>query len=104
MKATRYIKTITLTAIFCLQAVAIFADGTDERSTANYSEAASVTLISLAPSTPMEATFEEVSLFNVIADLAPGTPTVADFEDDVIVMTVDNGILAPVTPAEADFE
>ena len=127
MKATKYIQTIILTAIFCLHAAAVFADGTDEKSNANYSEAASVTLMSLAPTTPLEATFEEIYLFNVIADLAPTTPTeatfedatsemfsnfdlapqapaIADFEDSVIVMTVDNEILAPVTPFEADFE
>jgi hypothetical protein len=105
MKATKYIQTIILTAIFCVQSVAIFADGTDEKSTANYSEAASVTLTMLAPTTPSEATFEDsasemVSNFN----LAPQVPAIADFEDTVIVITVDNEILAPVTPFEADFE
>ncbi|MEI6682094.1 MAG: hypothetical protein WCO44_05680 [Bacteroidota bacterium] len=59
---------------------------------------------SLAPSTPSEATFEEVNDagFAVIT-LAPVTPAEADFSDVAANVTPDIFALAPVTPVEADF-
>ena len=57
---------------------------------------------SLAPSTPAEATFEDVNDATTFV-LAPTTPIEADFSDVVTEATIDITTLAPVTPIEADF-
>ncbi len=55
---------------------------------------------SLAPSTPTEAQFEDISYESVAAlNLPPVTPVIADFEDEL-----DFNSLAPIIPVEADFE
>ncbi|MEI7501229.1 MAG: hypothetical protein WCK84_12385 [Bacteroidota bacterium] len=100
MKAT----TILVAAVLTLQGSILFA-GNESSTVPVRNESYTNTFIMLAPTTPLEATFEDAASEMVSNfDLAPGTPTVADFEDATIVMTVDNEILAPVTPAEADFE
>lgn len=66
----------------------------------------------LMPSTPSEATFEDVAEaadgaptteINLI-NLAPVTPKEADFEDGILPAEISPDHLAPVTPREADFE
>ncbi|MEI7526777.1 MAG: hypothetical protein WCJ95_20680 [Mariniphaga sp.] len=62
-------------------------------------------IATLAPFTPSEATFEEMPVdATLVFDLAPVAPIQADFEDVVADVIVDNGFLAPTTPAVADFE
>ncbi|MDP1621325.1 MAG: hypothetical protein Q8M08_03210 [Bacteroidales bacterium] len=114
--------TIIIAAILTLNTGLLFAG--------NETTTASVTnrnrMISLAPSMPLEATFEDavtIETNNLIpvlpaeaefndtpsemvsfADLAPVTPAVADFDAAVEVIWIDLATLAPRTPAEADFE
>ena len=57
----------------------------------------------MAPSTPVEATFEDFSDATATIVLAPSTPTEADFTDVVTESTINITTLAPVTPTEADF-
>jgi len=61
----------------------------------------------LSPSTPVEATFEEMNdIYNdvYLENLSPVTPAEADFNDSEILQPADAASLNPVTPAEADFE
>ena len=122
MKATITI----LAAVLTLNTGILFA-GNEITSAPVTNENTTVNLISLAPSAPLEATFEyatisvidlsalaptillEADFSDVAPDantdltsLAPLTPAVADFEDAIDV-TIDISALAPVTPA-ADFE
>ena len=61
----------------------------------------------LMPVTPLEASFDDAidsgnaQMFRI---LAPVTPIAAGFNDDELNQDVDLIILAPTTPAEADFE
>lgn len=104
-----------LAAIFTIHAGILFA-GNDNAPVVNEN-----ITISLAPSTPVEATFEDVAAIDAIslmpvtpseasfeetpatlpsiADLSPVIPIVADFEKVVVVNS-----LAPVNPAVAEFE
>ena len=51
----------------------------------------------LAPTTPAEATFEDMpSEMTSISELAPTTPAVADFDDAIDVVTLDLSMLAPL--------
>ena len=62
------------------------------------------TFTTLAPATPAEVTFEEVTDANAPAFiLAPVSPIEADFSDAISETTIDITTLAPVTPVEADF-
>lgn len=121
MKATITI----LAAVLTLQAGILFAGNDFPPLTPNNDASASCCVL-LVPCTPLEATFEDDATFDLnqlmpvtpteasfddmssemtsFANLAPVTPVVADFEDASDVITVDNGILAPTTPAEANFE
>ena len=122
MKAT----TIIIASVLALQ-VNILLAGNEATLGPVTNETATITLASLAPSTPTEVTFEEVVEMNEFAnlapmipseatfedmpseiasivDLAPMTPTVAEFEDAVDMITVNVIDLAFVTPDEADFE
>ncbi|MEI7501152.1 MAG: hypothetical protein WCK84_11980 [Bacteroidota bacterium] len=100
MKAT----TVIMAAVLTLQGSILFA-GNESSAVPVRNESYASTLIMLAPTTPLEATFEDAASEMVSNfELAPVTPTVADFEDAILVLTVDNRVLAPVTPAEADFE
>ena len=58
--------------------------------------------ISLVPTTPKEATFEDATTLNLTA-LAPVTPVEADFSDVEYEMTPAFSTLSPITPIEADF-
>ena len=116
-------KIITLAAVLFLQAGFLFA-GNESTSAPVTSPIAT---IRLAPTTPVEATFEEVAFVNEcsalvpvtpseatfedmptdmisIVDVAPALPTEADFDDYVVTITIDNALLATVTPTLADFE
>ena len=102
MKAT----TTILAAIFILSMNVLFAS--NDRAAVN-SETNSFHA-SLAPSTPAEATFEDmdipVALVGESISLAPLSPVEATFEDTVetVVSMPDICSLVPVTPAVADFE
>ena len=103
MKATSTI----LAAILTLSMNVLFA-GNDE---ATLKTGTTTFRVSLAPSTPAEATFEDVNELNAtafvpaptinITTLAPVTPIEADFASDDDTTTA--GVLAPVTPSVADF-
>jgi len=114
-----------IAAAFTLQAGILLADN-DVTLTPVPNAYATISITTLNPTTPVEATFEEESVFDVnqlmpaipteatfedapidmvsILNLTPLPPTVADFDDDVVSGNVDNGALAPVVPATADFE
>lgn len=61
--------------------------------------------LSLIPTTPREASFEEMTAFAVInfSDLAPVMPVEADFSDVVPESAINLSALASVLPLEADF-
>ena len=91
---------IIIAVILTIQAGIIFAGN---ENLAPVSEINStVSMMSLVPTTPTEATFEDVAVENSFLGLSPITPDVASFEDFSIeqVSVMD---LSPVTPAEADF-
>ena len=115
---------IIFAALLTLQVSTLFA-GTTKESVPASSESYTITLASLAPVTPAEATFEENTVsndytslvpslpaeasfddascnFNIPADLAPQTPGVAGFDDDETNLFSKD--LAPVIPMAADFE
>ena len=123
MKAT----TIIIAAVLALQVNVLFAGSKSSYESPVTNENSSGSLISLAPITPAEATFDDnVTLvdYTILApvtpteatledmpseiaqvlDLAPVTPAVADFNDVTDLITLDFYSLAPSTPAEADFE
>jgi len=90
----------TLAVIFALQINFLFGsnDGVPKNSNSLLN---SNTFASLAPITPLEATFEEVSVSSEFSFLAPSTPVEAGFEEEADVVTSLH--LGPVTPVEADF-
>ena len=119
-------KSIIIAAVLALQINVLLADNTNSSAPVT-SETYSVNAMNLAPATPVEATFEESVIINDFADLAPAlpmeasfddmaietvsimelaplTPAIAEFDDAVDAITIDNGTLSPVTPAEASFE
>jgi hypothetical protein len=123
MKAT----IIIVIAVLALQMNVLFAGNRNSYDTPVTKDNSSNSLISLAPTTPMEANFEDDATLTdyaawapvtpteatfddmpsemaSFADLAPVTPTVANFEDDIDTITFDLTSLKPNTPAEADFE
>jgi hypothetical protein len=93
--------TIILAALFTLQVSVLFA-GNESTALNSTPIETTLDLLALVPSTPAEATFEEVNIemFDFTA-LAPIVPAEADFEDMAPVVDLES--LAPVTPAEADF-
>ena len=93
--------TIIIAAIFTLHTSILFADN-DNISTPVTNETSAITLTALAPSTPVEATFEEMIPVNEMNSLIPVTPVEATFEEmpaDIICLVM----LALVTPVTADF-
>ena len=93
--------TILLAAALTLSIHMLFA-GNDGSAIIN--EVKSSAVLTLAPGTPAEATFEELTaepLVNILA-LAPVNPAEADFSDLAPEM-VSPEALAPATPAVADF-
>lgn len=93
MKAT----TTILAAVLTLSMNVLFAsnDGAAVNSETNSFH------ISLVPSTPTEATFEDMTVATI--NLAPIAPIEADFSDVAPEVVIDFSIMAPVTPSEADF-
>lgn len=70
---------------------------------ATFEEDAMPGIDDLAPVTPVEAGFEEMSAEVVSSlGLAPSTPSAAGFSDASEEMNITS--LAPVTPSEADFQ
>lgn len=100
---TSTISSIIIAALLAIN-VNLFANKANSANpTTTTSTEISLTL--LAPTTPAEATFDDMPAeMPSFADLAPTTPAAADFEDTVDDDTTDLGSFAPVTPAEADFE
>jgi len=95
-------KSIIIAAVLALQINILLAD--NNSSAPVTIETNSFNAMSLAPTTPMEAIFEEPVAINDFADLAPVMSTEASFDDAVEPFVIDNVTLAPVTPAEASFE
>jgi len=99
-------KSIIIAAVLSLQVSFLFAGNNETAPTAN-NEISFVTVSTLAPVTPGEATFEETTFTNAfdydVTYLAPVTPVEANFSDVVPEKNIDLTILAPVTPSEADF-
>ncbi|MCX6268841.1 MAG: hypothetical protein NTW16_16065 [Bacteroidetes bacterium] len=93
--------TITiLAAVLTLNAGILFAG--NEISSAPIANES--TFITLAPSAPMVATFEDAAIALVdFVSIAPVTPVEADFSDVAPDATIDLTNLAPLTPAMADF-
>jgi hypothetical protein len=75
-------KSIIIAAVLALQINVLFADNNNSSAPAVIVNN-SVNAMSLAPATPMEATFEDM---------------------DIEAFTIDNGALAPLAPSEASFE
>jgi len=94
--------TIIIAAVLSLQVSYLFA-GNDFPPTTPNINASTSSFVSLVPTTPDEATFEDEATFTEIAELAPVTPEEADFSDVVPEASMDINTLAPITPAEADF-
>jgi hypothetical protein len=100
MKSTN----IIIATLFAFQVSFLFAANAGEPANVEIT-GSSIGRISVAPTTPAEATFEEVFSVdnNTLMFAAPAVPIEADFNDNV----PDGGIilknLAPVTPVEADF-
>jgi len=114
------ITTIIIAAALTFSVNVLFA-GNDLNSTPVANATTTIALTSLAPTVPLEASFEDAFIYDLIS-LAPITPTEATFEDISYEMLaglnlapltpavaasedgIDFNSLAPVLPAEADFE
>jgi len=96
MKSVKIIIAIALT----LQIGILFAG--NESLTPIMEVNSTASMMTLAPSTPVEATFEEIVVNNPFFGLSPITPEVASFEDFTVEM-VSVMDLSPVVPSEADF-
>ena len=97
MKTTKLI----LIAIFTLQIGFLFA-GNKILTNSTTEITSSFNMVSLAPTSPVEAAFEEMIVENTFWGFSPITPMVADFEDFSIEMVSVND-LSPVIPSVADF-
>ena len=95
-------KSIILAAVLTVSSGILFA-GNENSSSLIKLESNSIITMNLAPSTPAEATFEEVEVMNDFAFLAPSVPTEADFNDVTTDLSIDVMDLAPVAPVEVDF-
>jgi hypothetical protein len=100
-------KSILIAAAIILQGSLLFAGISETKSTPGAGEYNLVTMNILAPVTPAEATFEDVSFTGAgaadISVLAPSVPAEASFED-AEATAPEIPALAPSTPAVADFE
>ena len=92
--------TIILATLLILQVNSLFAINDGIPMNTNKEMNLSTVLL-LAPVTPKEATFEEMSPTAEILFLTPVTPKEASFEDEAENFSIIK--LAPVTPAKADF-
>jgi hypothetical protein len=104
MKAQMNLRLIILSSIFLLLSFSVFSfsDGLPRIPKFDITS-------SLAPSTPAEATFEELTAdylpSAVHTSLVPVTPAEADFENAGVSLTGSDPVnLSPVTPAEANFD
>ena len=89
-----------LAAVLTLQSGILFAG--NEITLAPAARVSST--IALAPSVPMEVTFEDVATSTLdISSLAPATPLEADFNDVITEAVIDLATLAPMAPTTADF-
>jgi hypothetical protein len=97
-------KSVIIAAVLFLQVSILFAEN-DEVRPATSNTPATMTLTALAPVTPAEANFEEISYLvsDVVASLAPVVPAEADFSDVSAEKNPDLKFLEPVTPCRADF-
>ena len=93
--------TIILAAIFTLQIGVLFA-GNENLTNSTTEITSSLNMVTLAPTSPVEATFEDISLDNTFLGLSPINPMVADFEDFSIEMVPVNDF-SPINPSVADF-
>lgn len=92
---------ILLAALFTLN-ISVLKAGNDNMGSLPSTWVMKLDLSALMPSTPAEATFEEMNTIILQpGDLAPATPAEAEFED--MPPVIDMIALAPVVPAEADF-
>jgi len=92
--------TIILATLLILQVSSIFAS--NDGVTVNLNKEMNFnTVVLMAPVTPKEATFEDMSPTTEIVVLAPVTPKEASFENEAENFSINS--LTPVTPAEADF-
>lgn len=105
MKTKIYI----LTALMLLSVHCLFANGHILPESDGYEPITihAAWIISLAPETPKEASFDDISLVEnliLLGNLTPVTPLEADFEDAIPENTLDLSSLKPILPVEADFE
>ena len=95
---------IIIASVLALQ-MNILVAGNECTSSPTSNESANTALISIAPTTPMEATFESDT--NDLAgptNPAQLTQAMAGFENPVDALTLDIETLAPKSPVEADFD
>ncbi|MCX6280631.1 MAG: hypothetical protein NTU51_01545 [Bacteroidetes bacterium] len=95
------VTTIIIATVLTLQVNFLFA-GSKSISAPVANENMTLTLVSLTPATPGEATFEDLIMTDVY-NLMPVTPEEANYEDLSFEM-VSSLVLAPVTPVVAGFE
>ncbi len=95
---------IIIASVLALQ-MNILVAGNECTSSPTSNESANTALISVAPTTPMEATFEnDTNDLAGPANPAQMTQAIADFEKPVDALTLDIETLAPKSPVEADFD
>ena len=97
--------TIIIAAIFTLQVSNIFA-GNSEMNNSSNSDFSSSAVLTLAPTTPVEADFSDLVPEPVFdqSTLAPVTPAFANFDDNAPEVVSNSINLAPETPSFADFD
>ncbi len=101
-RKTMNAKSIIIAAVLTVSSGILFAGNENSSSPVKF-ESNSIITMNFAPSTPAEATFEEVEVMNDFAFLAPSMPNEADFDDVTTDMSIDIIDLAPVAPVVADF-
>ena len=100
MKNNITMKTIlTLVIAFGIQISGLVANNIGEVVNTN----STITLTSLAPTVPLEATFGETTEFDFSINLIPDVPSEAEFDNGIEVELAADSF-SPVTPAVADFE
>ena len=93
--------TTILAVIFTLQ-TGLLCAGNETLTTPATETTSSLNILLLAPSSPVEATFEDIAVDDTFFGLSPVTPTDASFEDFSSAMISVN-TLSPIIPAFADF-
>lgn len=95
--------TIITAAVLSLLAGNLFAGNYDYSDMPN-NDTRSSYYVSLAPTAPAEATFDDEATLTDFAGLAPVPPKEADFSDVASDASFTFRDLAPVAPAEAGFD